>query len=158
MNKEIKRKIVEDWLNAFPQLSQFSVDKLYKIVGPVVIGLELIKLPMNDTYRPHFVLYPLWKSDVKQSLEFPILLNEYYDSRRFQYSIPYEKHADYFEEIINTIRKQTSISLFGDLRHEEIVEEIDKSTKRPPLSAAPYPYVQALQHEAKLELTLYKKR
>ena len=74
IDKEIKKKVTEEWLNAFPQLSAFTQNKLYKVVGPYVIGIELIKSPFTEGYSPYFVIYPLWKKDVKTSLDYPILL------------------------------------------------------------------------------------
>jgi hypothetical protein len=114
INKEIKKKVIVDWQNAFPQLAMYSQDKLYKVVGPVIIGIELIKLPRTNEYRPHFVVYSLFgnkmENDVKACLSGPILLKEYSNKKGFQYDIPYEKHGAFFIDVIDSVRKQTPIA------------------------------------------------
>ena len=73
IDKEVRKKNIQEWLTAFPQLSEFSTNKLLKIVGPLLVGVEIIQINTEE-YRPHFVIYPLWKLDVKSCLEFPIIL------------------------------------------------------------------------------------
>jgi hypothetical protein len=154
--KTTKKKIIEDWQSAFPQLRVFSQDKLYKIVGPIIIGLELIKLPRTDEYRPHFVIYPLWKKDVKTSLDFPIILKEYYNKKNLQYSIPYEKHSVVFSDVLESVKEQTVISFDEEtISLKELIDVIEKYSKTRPLSAAPNSYLQALLQEAKLKAALY---
>ena len=58
--KDIKKQVAEDWQNAFPQLVKYAQNKYYKILGSVIVGIELIKLPKAEDYRPHFVIYSLW--------------------------------------------------------------------------------------------------
>jgi hypothetical protein len=74
IDKAIKRKVIQDWQNAFPQLTVFTLNTLYKIVGPCVLGIELIRSPLAESYSPYFVLYPLWKEDISVSLDGPIIL------------------------------------------------------------------------------------
>jgi hypothetical protein len=107
--KEIKKRITEEWLSSVPQLSAFAQNKLYRIVGCVIIGIELVKLPKAEDYRPHFVLYPLWKSDLKNCLDSPIILIEISNKKGLQFSIPYLKHSSYFNEAIECLKKQLPI-------------------------------------------------
>lgn len=51
---------------------------LYVVESLVAILFCFLKHPMSDGYRPHFVIYPLCKEDVKTSFDCPIVLNEYY--------------------------------------------------------------------------------
>ena len=92
IDKEVKKKVIEDWQNAFPQLTLYDQDKLYKVVGPVIIGLELIKLPRTDEYRPHFVIYSLCGNkignDVKACLAGHILLKEYTIKKNYNIQYP----------------------------------------------------------------------
>src|SRR5690606_14982485 len=99
---EIKKKVIGDWQNAFLELTAFAQNKLYKVVGATVIGLELIKLPRIEEYRPHFVIYPLWEKDVKTNLDYPILLKEFENKKGFQYDIPYEKHRMFFDDVLDS--------------------------------------------------------
>jgi hypothetical protein len=103
IDKAIKKKVIEDWQNAFPQLTMYAQDKLYKTVGAIIIGLELIKSPLTDTYSLYFVIYPLWKKDVKTSLDYPIFLKEFKNKKGFQYDIPYEKHNVFFNDVLDSI-------------------------------------------------------
>ncbi len=83
IDKEIKKKINRDWQDAFPQLSIYSQNKLYKIIGPLIIGLELIKSPFTDSYSPYFMMYSLWKSDIKTNLDYPIILKYFKNKKDF---------------------------------------------------------------------------
>ena len=152
--KEAKKKVVKEWQNAFPQLTLYSQNKLYKIIGAIVTGIELIKLPRTEEYRPHFVIYPLWKKDVKACLDVPIILQEYYNRKGLQFSIPYEKHGIYFEEVLGSVKKQTPLSFAGDVSLKKLFDIIDEYSKMPPLSASPNSYLQAKLQEARLEIAL----
>ena len=77
LSLKIKKEIFKAWQNAFPQLTLYSQNNLYKKVGPIIIGIELIRLPRTEEYRPHFVMYPLWKKDILTCLSIPIILKEY---------------------------------------------------------------------------------
>lgn len=55
----MKNEIEQQWLDAFPKLKKFGQKKYCLILDPVLIGIELIKIPRTDSYRPHFVCYPL---------------------------------------------------------------------------------------------------
>lgn len=155
INKELKKKVIEDWQNAFPELSIYAQDKLYKVVGSIIVGLELIKLPRTDEYRPHFVAYPLWKEDVKTSLNTPFILKEYYNKKGLQYSILYERHNSLFCDVLESVKKQTLLPFDGDISFKKIASVIDDYSKTPPLSAAPNSYLQAALQEAKLKIALF---
>lgn len=155
IDKTIKKKVIEDWQLAFPYLSVYSQNKLYKVIGPVIIGLELIKLPRTEEYRPHFVIYPLWKENVQKTLDIPILLREYYNNKRLQFNIPYEKHSLFFEEVVDYINKQTFLSFVGNISLEKLLSVLDEYSRVPPLSAAPNSYLQGVLYQAKLYISLY---
>ena len=107
--KDIKKRISEEWLNTIPELSIFTQNKFYRIVGCVIIGIELVKLPKTEDYRPHFVLYPLWKSNLKNCLDNPTILLEINNKKGLQFSIPYLKHSDCFNEVIECLKNQVPI-------------------------------------------------
>jgi hypothetical protein len=158
--KEFKKRINDDWKNAFPQLSIFSPNKFYKVVGPIILGLELVKLPRTDEYRPHFVLYSLWGNkigdDLKACLAGPILLKEYYNKKNFQFSIPYSKHDIYFDEALLCVQTQTPILLDETISLKKLLYLIDEHSKTQPLSFNPHTYLQGALQEAKLGIALYK--
>lgn len=155
IDKEIKKKVIEDWQNAFPQLTMYSQNKLYKVVGSCILGIELIKSPHTENYSPYFVIYPIWKKDVKTSLDYPIFLKDFKNKKRFQYDIPYEKHSVFFDDVLDSVKKQTPLPFDGDISFKKIETAIDVSSKTPPLSAAPNSYLQAVLQEAKLKIALF---
>lgn len=153
--KNIKKIILEDWKNAFPELSEYSTTKLYKVIGPIVVGLELIRLPREEKYRHHFVCYPLWETDDKLFLEAPLILHQFYNNKGFQFSIPYRNHTSYFAEAIECTKKQFPVALNRDVLLMELFSFIDKFTQTSPWSAAPNSYFQAQLQETKLYFALY---
>lgn len=153
IDKEIKKKVIENWQNAFPQLSYYAQNKLYKVVGSIIIGLELIKSPFTDTYSPYFVIYPLWKQDIKANLDYPILLKDFKNRKGLQYDIPYETDEIFFDAVDN-IKKQSPLSFEGNISLKKFIVVLDEYSKTPPLSAAPNSYLQAALQEANLKLAL----
>lgn len=153
--KEVQKKIREDWVNALPNLAMYAQNKLYKIVGPVVIGIELIRLPRTPEYRPHFVCYPLWKENVKKCLMNPIMLMEFYDKKGLQFTIPYMKHNLYFFEALQSVKRQIPFSFDNDLSLKDFSLAIDEYSNTPPLSASPNSYLQAELQKARFGFILY---
>lgn len=153
--KKIKNRVLEEWQNAMPGLTMYAKNKLYKRCGPIVMGIELIKLPWVEEYRPHFVVYPLWKSSLKECLDVPIILNEYYNVKGFQFSIPFERHNSYFRDVVEKIKEQTPVLFSEHLSSGIISTLIDEYSKNSHVSRAPNSYHQALLQQAKLELALY---
>ena len=147
--------MIKDWQNAIPHLSVYAQNKLYKIVGSIIIGLEFIKSPFMDNYSPYFVVYPLWKKDIKASLDYPILLKDFKNKKGFQYDIPYQNHNAFFDDVIDSIKKQIPLSFEVNISFREIAFVIDEYSKTPPLSAAPNSYLQAALQEAKLKIALF---
>jgi hypothetical protein len=155
IDRTIKKKVTEDWLKSFPQLSAFNQNKLYKVVGPCLVGIELIKSPHTENYSPYFVIYPLWKKDVKMCLEYPILLRDFNNKKGFQYDIPYEKHSLFFDDMVENVNKQTPLPFEGNISFKKVTTLLDISSQTPPLSAAPNSYLQAALQESKLKMALF---
>lgn len=155
VSKEVKKNIANDWHNAFPQLTQFSETKLYKITGPLIVGLELTRLRWSEEYRPHFVAYPLWEKDVKASLDTPIVLTEYYDRKGLQYFIPYADHDALFPDMVESVRSQVKIPFDGDVSAAGINSFIEAHANKFPMNAAPRSYLQAKLHEVKFNIADY---
>jgi hypothetical protein len=155
IDKELKKKVIDGWQSVFPQLSSYAQNKLYKVVGSIIIGLELIKSPFTDNYSPYFVIYSLWKHDIKASLDYPILLKDFKNKKGFQYDIPYEKHSIFFDDVLDSINKQSPLSFEGNISFKKLIAVLDEYSKTPPLSAAPNSYLQAALQEAKLKIALF---
>jgi hypothetical protein len=150
---EIKKKVTEDWINAFPQLSVFSQNKIYKVIGSTLCGIELIKLPHTDEYRPHFVVYSLCEKDIKDCLGRPLILYEIYNRKGLQFSIPYVKHSNYFEEAVENMKKRMPISMNKDVTLKELFEMINSRFND--ILVKSNSAQQAKLYEFKLNLGLY---
>lgn len=155
IDKTIKKKVIEDWQNAFPQLTMYAQNKLYKVVGCCILGIELIKSPHTESYSPYFVLYPIWKKDIKASLDYPIFLMNFKNKKGYQYEIPYERHSVFFDEVVDSVKKQTPLPFEGNISFKKIATAIEDSSQKPPLSAAPNSYLQATLQEAKFKIALF---
>jgi hypothetical protein len=125
INKEIKKRIAEEWLIFIPQLSVFAQNKLYRVVGCSIIGLELIKLPHSQEYRPHFIFYPLWKDDVKKCLDTPFVYFALRNNKGLQFDIPYLKHSNYFNEAIESLKKQLPILWNKNIALKSLFDVVD---------------------------------
>jgi hypothetical protein len=125
IDKEIKKKVTTDWLSVFPELSAFVRNKLYKVVGSCIIGLELIKSPFSEDYSPYFVIYSLWQNDAKTCLVGPVLMKRLKNSKGLQFDIPYEKHSLFFDDAIECFKKQIPVTLNGDVTLKSLFEFID---------------------------------
>lgn len=125
IDKELKKKVTKDWLNAFPKLSAFAQNKLYKIAGPTIIGIELIKLPYSEEYRPHFVIYSLWKNSIKSCLEYSILMQEFYNNKKLQLNLPYEDISSKYKEAQSIVSNSLKISFEGSISLDRFYALID---------------------------------
>ncbi len=159
IDNAIKKKVAKDWKNAFPQLTLYAQNKLYKVVGSCILGIELIKSPHTETYSPYFVIYSLWGNrmgnDIKACLAGPILLKDFKNKKGFQYDIPYEKHSMFFDDALDSVKKQTPLPFEGNISFKKIATAIDHSAKTPPLSASPNSYLQAVLQEENMKVALF---
>ena len=155
IDRTIKKKVIEDWQNAFPELTMYTQNKLYKVVGSCVLGIELIKSPHTESYSPYFVIYSIWKKDIKASLVYPIFLRDFKNEKGYQYEIPYEKHSLLFSNVLDSVKGQAPLPFDGNISLAKIVSAIDDSSKKLPLSAAPNSYLQAVLQESKLKIALF---
>jgi hypothetical protein len=128
--KTIKKKVPDDWQRAFKQLTIFSQNKLYKAIGPLITGIDLVNIQRIDGYRPHFVIYPLWGNrmgkDLKACLEGPIILYEFYNKKGLQLNIPYANHNTLFSEAVECANAQISIAFDRDISLKELFGLVDK--------------------------------
>ncbi|MEH3114041.1 hypothetical protein [Pedobacter terrae] len=159
IDNNLKNKVTEDWKKAFPQLALFAKDKFYKVLGPLVIGIELIKLPRMADYRPYFVIYALFGNsmgkDIRACLSGPILLEPYLNKKGGQYDVSFEKHTVLFKDMIESAYNQTPLSFSNNNSLNSLLLVFDKYSKQPPLIAAPKSYLQASLYEMRLKIALY---
>jgi hypothetical protein len=157
--RSINAKVNEEWLLEFPTLIKFSLNKFYRVVGCVVVGIELIVLPGSGNYRPHLTVYGLWPNhfgnDVKAWLGGPILLKEFYNHKRFQFNLPFEFNNEMCKEAISVIKSKAAFLLAENISIETLNAYIDNYAKCPPLDAMPGSYLQASLMESKLNIARY---
>jgi len=135
MDKEVIRKIDVDWKNALPSLKEYARFKYYKIIGPLITGIELHKVPYLEKYRPYFVMYSLWGKSLKECWEEPPIYLEVSNSKNLQFFVPYMQHSKYFDECLASTLRESYISFSGDIRLSEILNGVDKYQRVPIVEA-----------------------
>nr|WP_320022272.1 hypothetical protein [uncultured Draconibacterium sp.] len=124
-----KKEIANIWLGAYPSLYPYTQDKLYMVLGSFVMGIEIIKLPRVNDYRPHFVLYPLYGNlsgnKLKDCMNYPVLLLEFFNKKGLQYSIPYKNSSTLAQEVIKAVAQQLPFKIGGDVKVSSIHKLID---------------------------------
>lgn len=124
MDTNIKRQVINDWNNVFPDFSIYSQNKLFKIVGCFLFGIELIKLPNSEEYRPHFTIYRLWKNDIKYCIHTPILIRQIYNNKKLPYNIKYANHNSFFHNASDCLREQITIPMDGSVPKKTLTDFI----------------------------------
>lgn len=156
--KEIKKQIAEDWQNAFPQLVRYTQNKYYKILGSILVGIELVQPSFIEKYSPHFVIYSLWGNkagkDLKACLSGPIVLKPFYSDMGQEIYISYNKHDAEFSKALKAVKIQLPFSMEGDVSLKMVMTALEEHSKTPPLSAAPNSFLQACLMESKLEIAI----
>ena len=156
INKELKQEINKEWQSAFPQLGRYAQNKLYKVLGTLVIGIELIKVPFMEQYRPLFVIYTLFDKDLNTNLSEEILLQEFHNKKGLQCDIPYLKHNEYFKEAVSCIDKQLPISLEVDIQIDKINVLLESYIRKAPFNGgATNSFSYAKYQEIKMKIALY---
>src|SRR5262245_31568333 len=104
MKIDLKGKISQEWQSAFPELGTYAQGRIYKIVGPLIIGIDLIRLRGTDNYRPHYVIYSLWGGKMGNKLvnclAGPEIMFQIRTKKNLQFSIPYGEFETRFEEAV----------------------------------------------------------
>lgn len=129
MDTKTKRIITEEWLRAFPGLGAYAQNRLYKIIGPFVCGIELINLPRSENYRPHFVIYSLYKEDLESCLEYPILMFEFHDSKKLQLDLPYDDANGEFKLAQSIVSDSLKIQFKGNVSLGNFFGLVDDNLK-----------------------------
>ncbi|WP_413512604.1 hypothetical protein [Myroides odoratus] len=140
-----KKEIINDWASNLAELTIYSSNKLLKIYGLFVLGIELFKLPGEEKYRPIFVCYPLWKKDVKKCLEEPVFMQEICDHKGLQFDVLYKKHGDLLQEALVCTKEQASILDNKSVTLEQLVEVIEKQFSEGIVKASPVGQVKLLE-------------
>ena len=154
IEKDIKKNVLKDWGIQFPSLTPCLSNSLLKVLSVCIIGIEIMKVPRSNEYRPLFVCYPLWKDDEKTIFSESFILQEIEDRKGLQFDIPYLKHNIFFEEAVICAKKQILIPLEGDVSFTSFINMIDNQLTNDLLTKAS-PLVQADLYQLKLYTGLY---
>lgn len=127
----LNSRICSDWLERFPELGKYHQNKFFKVVGPLVAGIELIDVPMMEQYRPFFFIYPMWESDVKACFDFSPIYFEFSDERKSDLNIPYRRHQDLFSMASVCVREQLPWPLDRDGHLSEVLRFAEQYLKTP---------------------------
>ncbi|MFZ1789271.1 MAG: hypothetical protein WAT92_13190 [Saprospiraceae bacterium] len=153
IENKIKKEIAQKWNNEFPDLSQFAQNKLYKIIGPLIGGIEIFNQPRSEDYRPYIAWYPLWNIGIANCFKEPIILQEIRNKKGMLYDIPYRKNDIYFTELVMEIKRQMYFSFSGDIQLQELIKLIDSQFSHSLVKFSPIG--QAILLEGKLLSALY---
>lgn len=123
--KSIKKNISENWVNSFTSLIAYNQNKFYKIVGCVIIGIEAVNIPNIEGYKPHFVIYPLWKKNMKECLETPYVYISIKNNKGADVSIAFTKHQELFPQAVDLLNKQIPFSLNNNIELKLFFKFID---------------------------------
>ncbi len=134
MNDITIKEINNDWKNHFTKLKSIGSNQLFEIVGPLLIGIELVKSKHGGLYRPYLIVCSLFGSDVSNSragndlkncLNSPEIYFGLNNSKGIQFDVDYRNHRELFEKVIIEIKKQ-HLSLEKDLKINELFEYFEK--------------------------------
>ncbi len=127
----------EKWLNEYDGLVNFKKDKLYCITGPFILGIELIKLPRIQKYRPHLVLYSLYGLptgySLKECMSYPVLMLELFNINDMQISLDFDQEITEAKNSLNdflAFKIGCDISIYSFLDWlDEIVHNINLKSR-----------------------------
>lgn len=124
-----KNEINKLWLASLPTFKLYSGTKLYRILGPFVIGIELIKLPRVEEYRPHFVIYSLYGNDLgkdfKSCMKYPLFMMEFGDKKNLQYSISCQDFLSESRDAIENVKKTLPFILSDSIKIGTLYKFLD---------------------------------
>lgn len=129
MTEKVSSKtITQEWLKSLPGLSMYSGTQLFKILGPLVIGVEIIKIPARGRYAPYFVFIPLvdLKEDGKARGTQIVIQARDTDNR--QLFISEEQYDVIPPAAIDCVLTQFSIALDQDIAQQALYRMVDNFT------------------------------
>lgn len=149
----IKKEIISEWSSYLQDLSIYDQNKLYRLTGAFITGIELCKLPKVDKFRPTFKCYPLWKPDIKKCWEETVFLIEIKNNRGLQFDIPYADHHTFLEEAVSCTKDQVPVLSQENVSMKQLFEFIDSQFSQTLIKSSPVGQAKLL--EGKLLNALY---
>lgn len=132
-----KKQIASEWIREFPSLKMLSTARLLKVTGCFIQGFELTRLPHGSIkFRPHFVIYPLWKNSVKECLQESTIIHEFKNARGLQYNIPYIENHPLLENAITVAKNEIKV-LIENTSIESLLRFVDARLNDVLVAASP---------------------
>ena len=148
MKEDIQLK--NEWIKHYG-LTALSTSKYYKVIGCFIVGFEQIKT--QGEIQPHFMIYPLWESNVKNCFITPLVLHCVEDSRGFRYQLPVLKILESTSTIFQDIDRFLDFDMRYDVHKADILKIVDYYIS----FEIRNPYVQINMIELKIIMATYLK-
>lgn len=126
-------RINKVWKHAFPKLELIGSNQLFEIVGPILVGIELVKSKVDNQYRPYLVISSLFGCDVatnragnqlKNCLNAPDIYFSLVNQKQLQFEIGFDSSSDKINEAIKEMKRQ-HLPLEQDITINELFDFID---------------------------------
>jgi len=133
MSKTRTKSINKEWKETFPKLKTIGSNQLFSIVGPILVGFELVKSKYQKQYRPHIVICTLFGSDIatnragnqlKNCLNSPDFFFGLSTSKGLQFDINNDCTSDKTIEATKEMKKQ-HLPLEQNITVNELFDFID---------------------------------
>ena len=113
-----KKLIGRDWAARLTGFGQLKWNSFYRIIGPIVIGIELKQIRSEEEYRPVFVVCSLWANadaNLRSCLTQPFITRSITKWDLTEYTITYENHSVFFEEALADSLRQIPFPIEGNV-------------------------------------------
>ena len=117
---------MNEWLIEFKELREIKKNKFYKVLGPFLIGIELIKLPRINSYRPYFNISPLYKDNIEECLNKSLFMVDFKNKKGNQLEIDYEDKFNKLQEVMGIIKDTLTFNLNDkSISYKSLIDFID---------------------------------
>ena len=103
-----------EWINHF-KLTAKSPTKFYKTTGCFALGFDFPKI--YGELQPHFVIYPLWKKDIKDCFSAPLFLHTINNNKGLKYQEPLSKLLEQKETLFADTERYLGFNLMEDIKN-----------------------------------------
>lgn len=158
-SNELMKQISNDWANVLsPNMGKYSPKKFFKIMGPILIGIELDFSMHSQSYEPNFVAYGLWGYGKSRKISTnPFIFLNYRMIGGITFRINYSKHNYEYPAFLELIKEKTPILFEPAISFTEILNFLQKDypimAKIPTVGA----YSMGYLYESILKFVLYEK-
>jgi hypothetical protein len=138
MTEITARQINKDWKDKFPKLKKIGSNQIFEIIGPLLVGIELVKSKFGKEYEPHIMICSLFGSDVsncrvgndlKSCLDSPEIYFGLSNSKGGQFKIDYRNHKELLDNAIIEMQRQ-HLPLEKDISINDLFKFFDKKTSQ----------------------------